>query len=219
MADERLDDSSRQDETAKLELPSLSLRGLRRKRRKPMESTPEPAPQPAPTPEPERAPVSTADETPYVQRAPQEPDRARPRGPRLPTLPGWLAALLSGLVVGVLGALLTYLSSRGCDAVRGTKSCGGGPGLLLLVAILALMVLLGAVLLAALRLPDARATSFLGVGVLTVVVMLTLMDQLFSPWMFLVVPVVGAAAYVLAHGVATAFIEPGPEPGPEHDVR
>jgi hypothetical protein len=166
------------------------------------------------------APVTTEVEPGTGPEAEDEPAHEdEPTGRRFAALPGWLTALLTGLLVGAAGALLTYLSLRGCDAVRGTESCGGGPGAALLVVILVLMVLLGAVVLTALRLPDPRATSFLAIGVLCVVALLMLMDQLFSPSMFVVVPVLTAASYVLAHGVTTAFIEPRPEPGPEHDVR
>jgi hypothetical protein len=67
--------------------------------------------------------------------------------------------------------------------------------------------------------PEPRATSVLGVGVLCVVALLVLFDALTSPWMFLVVPLVCGAGFVLAHRVTTAFVEPRPERGPEHDVR
>jgi hypothetical protein len=199
------------DETAKLELPSLRLPGFGRRRGRtadpePRTADPEPVAtdfEPEPAPEPDR-------EVPQ-RRAP------RPR-PSLPTPPGWVAALVTGLVVGLVGAGLTYLSLRGCEAVRGTETCGG-PGLFLLVVILVLMVLVGGVVLALLGLPDSRSTSFLAVGVLCVVVLLALSDRLFSAWMFLVVPLLTAAAYVLAHRVTTTFVEPRPQKGPEVDIR
>lgn len=142
---------------------------------------------------------------------------SRPR-PSLPSLPAPLAALLGGLVVGVFGAGLTWVSLTGCDALRGTESCGGA-GVLVIFVILVLMVLLGGLVLAMLHLNDAKATSFLAVGVLFVVVLLTPQDALFSVWMFLVVPLVSAAAFVLAHWVTATFVEPQPEKGPAHDVR
>jgi len=40
-----------------------------------------------------------------------------------------------------------------------------------------------------------------------------------ASWMFVVAPVLGALAYLLAHWVTTTFVEPTPERGPEHDVR
>jgi hypothetical protein len=256
MAEKGADGSSREDETAKLELPSLSLKGLGRKRRRPADPAPveaerETAPEPRATsvvaePEPRAAEPETRVAAPerlvgepsprvpevHTEREPEEPEQLeefeeleKPEGleeepePSAPRLSGWLAALLTGVLVGVVGVLLTYASLRGCDAVRGAKSCGGGPGLLLLVVILGVMVVLGAVVLTALRVAEPRSTSFLGIGVLAVVALLALTDLLSSAWMLLVVPAVTGAAYVLAHRVATAFIEPSPEPGPEHDVR
>jgi hypothetical protein len=124
---------------------------------------------------------------------------------------------VTGLVVGVVGCLLTYLGLRGCELLRGTSSCGG-PGLFVLVAILALMVVTGAVLLAAWKIGEPVATSLLGVGITTVVGMLVLLDVIFSGWMFLVVPVVTTAGFGAAHWVTTRFVDQ-PERGPEIDVR
>lgn len=217
------------DETAKLELPSLTLPGFGRKRRRKDEPPPEPAaepergapkrpatvlpaPDPEPLPEPAHEPVHASEPEPAQPRR-----RARSR-PSLPRLPGWVAALVTGIVVGLFGVALTALSLRGCEAVRGTQSCGG-PGAFLLVVILALMVLLGAVVLAALGVSESGSTSFLAVGVLCVVVLLVLADRLFTAWMFVVIPLVTAGAYVLAHWVTTTFVEPRPEKGPEVDVR
>ena len=225
------------DETARLQLPSLSLPGFGRRRRRRTEvdaaaetdssaasvvvGEPELQPEPAPGPRrPTRRDTAPEPPTPSAQQAEPETDQRRaPRSrPSLPTPPGWVAALVTGLVVGAAGVALTYLSLRGCEAVRGTQTCGG-PGLLLLVVFLVLMVLLGGVVLAVLGLPDSRSTSFLAIGVLCVVVLLAPTDRLFSAWMFLLVPLVAAAAYVLAHRVTTTFVEPGPEKGPEVDVR
>jgi hypothetical protein len=199
-------------DTSKLELPSLKLPRRRRTRKAAAVTEPEPAQDPAPKAELEPEPEPEREAQPGA-----EPKASRPPS-SLPTLPGWIAALVTGLVVGVFGTLLTYVSLHGCDALKGTESCGG-TGLFLLVIILVLMVLLGGVVLAVFKLPEPRSTSFLAVGVLAVVVLLTLVEQLFSAWMFLVVPVIGAASYVLSHWVTTTFIEPRPEKGPEHDVR
>jgi len=143
--------------------------------------------------------------------------RAARSAPRLPAISGQVAAVLTGVLVGLFGAALTYGSLQGCEAVRGTKSCGG-PGLFLLVAILVLMVLLGAVLLKLFALSDPGSTSFLAVGLTAVVVLVTLMEQLFSAWMFLAVPLISAAAFALARWVSTRHVEPT-ERGPGHDIR
>ena len=130
-----------------------------------------------------------------------------------------MAAGLTGVVVGLAGAFLTYAALQGCDAVRGTETCGGGAGLTLLVVILVLMVLLGGVLLAAWHVSESpRGTSFLAVGALAVIAMLTAADQA-SVWTFVAVPLLCALTYLLATWVTTTYVEPQPERGPEHDVR
>jgi hypothetical protein len=251
-AEETSEHAEQDENTAKLELPKLSLPrfGRRRKNRgeppvdidddrrapEPVEETtatvvadraePEADPAPAADLYREGGPLDEQifdeqflDEQPPLDEQPLAEEPEVEREPfRLPAIPGRLAAAITGLVVGAFGAMLTYVSLKGCDALRGTETCGG-TGLGLLLVILVLMVLLGAVLLAAWQISDPRSTSFLAVGVLSVIVMLTLMQQLYSPWMFLIVPVVSAGSYVLSHWVTTAFIEAKPEDGPEHDVR
>lgn len=203
-----------------LELPSL----FRRRRRaaataepehesapEPVEDTQDPVPPTAPAPEP----VSTGGQ----RRAERRAERQAPRRVRRerPALPATVAAVLTGLVVGLGGAVLTYGGLQGCELLRGTDSCGG-PGLLLLVAILVVMVLAGATLLAWLGVSEPRGTSFLGVGITAVVAMVALLEALFSPWMFVAVPVLAAAAYLLAEWVTTRFVEERDD-GPGVDVR
>jgi hypothetical protein len=118
------------------------------------------------------------------------------------------AAVLTGALVGLVTVLLTSGSLRGCELARGTATCGGGPGFLLLVVIFVVAVLLGGALLRAFGVNDPGSTAFLGVGLLTVVALLVLVDVLMSGWMLLVIPAVGAAAFALAHWVTTAVVEP-----------
>ncbi|MFL6132815.1 MAG: hypothetical protein ACJ72A_08435 [Nocardioidaceae bacterium] len=207
------------EDTSKLELPSLKLPALGRRRKR---SAPEPASDVAPQ------------DSPAVRPAPAEPEPAGPEPagaakaarpfsrrfarPTMPSVSARVAATLTGLAVGVGGALLTYASLRGCEAVRGAESCGGA-GVPILAVILALMVLAGGLILTAWGLAEARGTSFLGVGLLCVLMLLTLIEELFSAWMFLVVPLVSAGSYLLAHWVTTAIVEPRPERGPQHDIR
>jgi hypothetical protein len=119
------------------------------------------------------------------------------------------AAVLTGVVVGLVTVGLTWGSLKGCEVTRGTATCGGGPGLLLLVVIVVVAALLGAALLRAFRVNDPGSTSFLGVALLTVVALLFLIDVLSSGWMIVVIPLVAAGTYALAHWVTTAFVEPG----------
>lgn len=167
-----------------LELPSLKLPLGRRKR-----STAEPEPAGP------RAAVTTA-----------EPARRRAvprRRPAFAAVPGRWAAALTGAVVGLGGTAATYAAMTACEAVRGVSTCGGAPGFFILVAILVLMVLAGAGLLQLFGATAAGSTSFLAVGVVTVVVMLLLLEVIFSPWMFLVIPALAAASYLVAHRVST----------------
>ena len=61
-----------------------------------------------------------------------------------------------------------------------TDSCGG-PGLLVLVVIVVVMILAGAALLKAFGVGEAGNISFLGVGLMVVVVLLFLLDHLSTP--------------------------------------
>lgn len=138
----------------------------------------------------------------------REKPRQKTREPRTtPLLPGRVAALLTGLVVGAAGAAGTYGAMTGCEAVRGVSSCGGAPGFFILVAIVVLMILLGTGILKLLRVGDAGSTSFLAVGLVAVIVMLVLLDVIFSVAMFAVVPALSALSFVLAHWVTTRFAD------------
>lgn len=164
--------------------------------------------------------VPTAAEPPHQQtttlpaQTPERPQEAPVRraerpgtGISLPVLPGRLAAAVTGLAIGGAGAAATYAAMAGCEAVRGVSTCGEAPGFFILIAILVVMVLLGTVVLKALQVGDPTSTSFLAVGIVTVVVMLVLLDVIFSPWMFVVIPLLGAAAFVLSHWVTNQFGE------------
>ena len=126
--------------------------------------------------------------------------------------------MVTGVVVGLIGSLLTYIALQGCSAIQGTENCGD-TGFFLLVIIVVAMVLGGGVLLQLWKVSDPRATSFLAVGVLCVIMLVTLMEALFSPWMFLVVPIIGAASYALSYWVTTRFVEPNERDVPSHDIR
>ncbi|QIK67662.1 hypothetical protein G7072_16065 [Nocardioides sp. HDW12B] len=128
------------------------------------------------------------------------------RMPDLPDLGVAVAALVVGAVVGLLGVVLTFLGLKGCELVTGTDSCGG-PGLLVLVAILVAMVLGGAAMLRLFGVPDAGSVSFLGVGMLTVVILVLLLDVLLSVVMIVVIPVLTAGCFALARWVTTQLGE------------
>jgi len=148
----------------------------------------------------------------------EEPDQVREL--KLPRVPGRAAAIITGLLVGAVGAVLTWGSLQACESVRGTESCGG-EGFFVLLFILLLMILAGGLLLAAWDVADPKSTSALAVGIICVVSLLLLMEDLFDAWMFVVVPAVSALAYATAHWVTTALVDESdlePQP-PPHDIR
>ncbi len=163
--------------------------------------------EPAPEPPAQQAPEGA---TPTRRRGrpakPAKPARAR-RQRSLPTVGGTVAAVITGLLVGVITVGLTWASQRLCEVVRGTSSCGG-PGFFLLVAIMIAMVVLGAALLRAWGVSDPGSTSFLAVGLLAVVALLFLVDVLFNWWMIIVIPGVSVATFALSQWVTTTFIDP-----------
>ncbi len=106
-----------------------------------------------------------------------------------PLLPLYPAAALTGLVTGAAMVVLIWLSLRGCEAVRGTSSCTGGPGFLLLVATFVLCVLLGSTLLKTFSIPDPGSSSFLAIGLVSVASLLFLIDVLDHWSMLIVIPI------------------------------
>ncbi|PUA82872.1 hypothetical protein [Nocardioides currus] len=188
-------------------------------------SQPEPAPESEPEPAPEPEPVAVPPVAPRAVRAEPVapvavPTNAPAPGPapvaepvaesrperERPALPGLQAALVVGAAIGLLAVLLTFGSLKLCEVVRGTDSCGG-PGLLLLVATLVVLTYAGAWLLRAFGIDDPGSTSFLAVGLLTVVAVLFLLDVVYSWWMVIVVPLVGMATYALSWWVTTRFVD------------
>ena len=140
---------------------------------------------------------------------------------RLPAIKPIYAAILTGALAGLAAVGLAFGAARGCEAVRDTESCGGGAGLLAVVAILAIEVLIGANLLKAWQIADPVSTSFLGVGVVATIAMLTFLEQLDSPWMLLVIPLMTAVSFALSWWITVRFIdeyEPGPHPSPVDDI-
>ena len=143
-------------------------------------------------------------------QAPPEPPQVEPTEPRefsLPAIAPLQAAIVVGALIGLLAVLLTFASLKACDAVRGTDSCGGGPGLLLLVATLVLLTYVGGWLLRGFGIGDPGSTSFLAVGLLAVLAMLFFLDVIYNWWMIIVIPLVAMATYALSWWVTTRFVD------------
>ncbi|GAB2979180.1 hypothetical protein [Nocardioides montaniterrae] len=124
-----------------------------------------------------------------------------------PMMSAYKAAAITGLITGGAMVLLTWLSLRGCNAVRGTASCGGGPGFILLILTFALCVYLGAALLKAFVVPDPGSTSFLAVGLVAVVALLFLINVIQSWPMVIVIPLLAVAAFLTSVWVTKTFAE------------
>jgi len=120
--------------------------------------------------------------------------------------PAW-AAIITGAISGLICVLLAKGASAGCEAIRDNSSCGGGLGLLALVAILAIEVLIGANLLKAWKVSDPFSTSFLGVGLVAMVAMLFFLDVIDKASMVGVIPAITAVSFLLSWWVTVRFVE------------
>lgn len=129
------------------------------------------------------------------------------RRPRLRTikLPGWVAALVTGLLMGLLIVGLTAAFERGCAAIRGTSSCGSA-GLWLNLLSLIIAIVVGSLLLKLFGQTDTGSTSFLAVGLVVVIAMLFFLGSIFSWQMIIVIPVLSALAYLAAQWVTSSFV-------------
>jgi hypothetical protein len=187
------------EEDPSLELPSL--RSAFRRRRRPKE------PEPATVEQDTSILPVTMTEEPAAEPA-AEPKRRRERKPIRLHLPGPLAALVTGAVVGLTLVGLTTASLHLCSSMRGTPSCGK-PGILLLLVITVAMVFLGSLLLRLAGVTAHGSTSFLGVGLLVVLILLALLPVLDDRWVVIVVPVVAMLTYLVSWWLTTTYTDPG----------
>ena len=148
---------------------------------------------------------------------PNDPGRPATGGPRrasallqrrpvrLPqvTVPPPVTAAAVGLVTGAALLGLVSLGFRGCEALNGNTSCGKGPGMVALVFVFAVAVVIGRFLLAWAKLPEPGLTSFLGVGVASLVAILVLGGLFDSAAIIVVLPLLCAATFAGAWWVAT----------------
>jgi hypothetical protein len=118
-----------------------------------------------------------------------------------PPLPPLLILAVVGLLCGFATVALVWLSERGCDRVRDTPNCGAF-GLPLLELTVIITIVLGAFALSRLGMPQPRLVAFLGVMFMLLTVVGLLSGQLFSTWALLVVPVLTAITFLVAHLVA-----------------
>jgi hypothetical protein len=120
-------------------------------------------------------------------------------------------ALLTGAVVGLGLVGLTSAGLQMCSAVRGTPTCGN-PGILVLLAITVGLVFLGSLLLHQLGVDTHGSTSFLGMGLLVVVILLALLPVIDAWWMVIAVPAISMGCFLAAWWLTTTYVEPGDRP-------
>lgn len=118
-----------------------------------------------------------------------------------PPLPPLLILAVVGLLCGFAMVSLVWLSEQGCERVRDTPDCGA-LGLPLLILTVALTIVLGAIALGRLALPQPLLVASLGVMFLLLIVVGLLADRLYSTWTLVVVPGLSAVTFAVAHLVA-----------------
>jgi hypothetical protein len=122
-------------------------------------------------------------------------------------LPGPVAALGAGLVVGLVLVGLTSASLHLCTAVRGTPSCGT-PGILLLLVIAVVAVLLGSLVLRLAGVAAHGSTSLLGVALVGVLTLLALLPVLDDRAVVVVVPLVAMLCFLGSWWLTTTYADP-----------
>ena len=120
-------------------------------------------------------------------------------------VPAPVLAAATGLLVGWAAAALVWVGMAGCEAWRDTPSCGGGVGFGMLAAVFVISWIAGRLLLGFAGVPDALLTSFLGIAIALIAVMLFLIDETFSVWMWLVMPVVMAITFAFSTWLVRAL--------------
>jgi hypothetical protein len=132
------------------------------------------------------------------EEAAEDADEGRFDAPPLPPL---LVLAIVGLLCGFAVVALVWLSERGCDRVRGTPNCGA-LGLPLLVLTVVVSIVLGALALSRLAMPHPKLVAFLGVMFMLLIVLAFLSNDLSSTWTLVVVPVLTAITFGVAHLIA-----------------
>ena len=173
-----------------------------------VDTAPEPAPVPASPTRRRRAPQLDLGQRLRALR-PTRPDGTDGTAaePSEPLLTGRIAAVVAGLAAGLALVGFTWVGFRGCEAIRGSTSCGAAPGMLALALVLVLAVVVGGMLLSAFRVPDPGATSFLGTGLTGVISLLFLVDVLDHWSMVIVIPLVTAVTFLLSWWVTTTYVD------------
>ncbi|MGH3470588.1 MAG: hypothetical protein ACRDPG_00900 [Nocardioidaceae bacterium] len=145
-------------------------------------------------------------------------DAARPPTRTLPFLTDPAVSATVGVGCGLLAVLLVCVSERGCEAVRGRATCGGGAGLSLLVVVVVVTVAAGYLGLKQLHVDSPGLVAFFGVALPLIMVMAFMIDSVFSAWMILILPLLAAVCFALSALLSQA-LEHAHEAGYMDDAR
>lgn len=116
-----------------------------------------------------------------------------------------LGAAVAGTLAGLIAAGLYYAAGQGCLWLRGPGGCGG-IGLFSTIALLMIAGAVGAGLLWLFHQRDPVSTSYLGIGLMAMVVMLSVMRQLNNLWMVAFIPALTAGCYLTAWWLTSIII-------------
>ncbi len=122
-------------------------------------------------------------------------------------LPPGLAVVVTGLAAGLVAGLLIWLAELGCEAVRGTSSCGGRLGFVALLLVLMATTAASWGLLRLWQVSQPVGTAMLALGLLAVVGLLTLEAGVSAGWLLVTLPVFSLVTHLVAHAVATAQVD------------
>jgi hypothetical protein len=145
-------------------------------------------------PKKQKAPRSR--KAPKAQRLPKPPKKLHEQG-RFIRFPAPLAVVIAGVLAGLVAAALYYSAVQGCHWLRGPGGCGG-IGLLSTIVTLVISGAAGAGVLRLMGQRDAVATSYLGIALLAVLVMVTVIRQLDNVWMVAITPAMTAGCFLIS---------------------
>lgn len=150
----------------------------------------------------DEADASDSDDTPAESRTLAQ--SATALDPKRARMIAAATALAIGAVVGVVLTALVYAGMQAFQAIYHTPA-GDGVGAVLLVVVLVIAVLTGRWLLRLRGLPDPNATTLLGMMLIAIVTLGLLLPIVFSVWMLVITPVLGALSYLGAHLIIARF--------------
>lgn len=123
---------------------------------------------------------------------------------RIPRMEQTTASAIVGLLVGLFTVGLAALFAMLFSELRGTSTGGGRWGSLTVVIVAFVAFAVGELLLATFHVRQPRVTSFLGICFTLFFIMAFFLNVVDGAWAWLVVPLLGAATYAIAHRAVAA---------------